>query len=409
MPREVVEFPLCPKDAFKVMGDPAVLSQAALGVVNDQFLRKAIGDPAVLSQAALLLLLGTYLRGDDITLEARAASVKLDNYMEAIPSEDSRTFSVPAIRFNGLRLSRESAWNTLQKRCNKRILDELQGKQPAANLLEMLPVLCKHLYDDPTPLNAALLMEACLYHPDQLVQVAAAASYFDLAAEPHRLLPAIERGTYSDDELTCDVAATALARLAPEHERLRTLTQPGPASSAGAPSHTSLLIHGTGARLRRWWQPGGDFHNYLLTDVRPDLYRDPDRFEWPGGWTDRSRALGANDLYTWVDKHGLDGLDLFTHSYGGSIAMLASHAGMHIGKLVLLSCPVHIPKYLPDFTRVPDVVSIRVHLDLAILADRGGQLFRHPEIKEHVLPVWFRHSATHDPNIWQKYNVSSKL
>lgn len=386
MPRKVVELPLAPKDAFA-----------------------ATGDCAVLSQAAVLLLLGAYLRGDDTVLEARAASVKLDDYMEAIPSEDSWTFSVPAIRFNGLRLSQGSVWTTLRKRCNKNILDELEGKQPAASLLEMLPILCKHLYDDPTPLNAALLMEACLYHPDQLVRVAAAASYFDLAAEPHRLLSVIERGTYSDDELTCDVAATALARLAPEHARLRTLTQPGPASSAGTPSHTSLLIHGTWARLRRWWQPGENFHNYLLTHVRPDLYRDPDRFEWPGGSSDDGRAFGANDLYEWVDKHGLDGLDLFTHSHGGSIAMVASHAGMHIGKLVLLSCPVHIPKYLPDFTRVPDVVSIRVRFDLVIFADRGGQLFRHPQIKEHVLPVWFDHSATRDPDIWQKYNVPSML
>ncbi len=89
--------------------------------------------------------------------------------------------------------------------------------------------------------------------------------------------------------------------------------------------------------------------------------------------------------------------------------MLASQAGLNIGELVLLSCPVHIPKYLPNFTRVTKVVSIRVHLDLVILADGGGQRFQDPNIQENVLPVWFDHFATHDPDIWQQYDVPSML
>jgi two-component system sensor histidine kinase KdpD len=49
--------------------------------------------------------------------------------------------------------------------------------------------------------------------------------------------------------------------------------------------------------------------------------------------------------------------------------MLATQAGTDVGRLVLLSCPVHWPKYTPDFSSTQRVVSIRVHLDLVILAE----------------------------------------
>jgi hypothetical protein len=123
------------------------------------------------------------------------------------------------------------------------------------------------------------------------------------------------------------------------------------------------------------------------------------------------RAIGADDLLTWVNTYHEQGLDLFTHSHGGSLAMLASNQGVKIGTLVLLSCPVHVPKYQPDFSSVGKVVSIRVRLDLVILADRGGQKFRHSRIRENVLPIWFDHTATHNPNVWKNgtYRIPAML
>jgi hypothetical protein len=44
-----------------------------------------------------------------------------------------------------------------------------------------------------------------------------------------------------------------------------------------------------------------------------------------------------------------------------------------------------------------------------ILADRGGQKFEDRRIKENVLPIWFNHSATHDPNVWKQYRVPQKI
>jgi hypothetical protein len=89
--------------------------------------------------------------------------------------------------------------------------------------------------------------------------------------------------------------------------------------------------------------------------------------------------------------------------------MLASHNGLDIGSLVLLSCPVHVHKYMPDFAHVVKVVSIRVKLDLVILADGGGQRYNDPNIQEHVLPIWFDHFASHSPAVWKKYKVPLML
>ena len=202
--------------------------------------------------------------------------------------------------------------------------------------------------------------------------------------------------------------ATSLARVAPADPRLARLTEPGDRRRGGAPAYTSLLVHGTFARNFPWWQPGGGFHTYL-SGVLGDLYGASDRFEWSGGYSDERRALGAQDLGVWVDAHNVQGLDLLAHSHGGSVAMLASQFGLELGKLVLLSCPAHPQKYMPDFGHVGKVVSVRVHLDLVILADGGGQRFRHPDIRENVLPIWFDHSATHDPDVWETYDIPSKL
>jgi hypothetical protein len=89
--------------------------------------------------------------------------------------------------------------------------------------------------------------------------------------------------------------------------------------------------------------------------------------------------------------------------------MVANQAGTQIGRMILLSCPVHWPQYMPAFNRVNRVISIRVHLDLVILADGGGQRFYDPRIEEHVLPLWFDHSLSHDPATWQQYNVPAWL
>ena len=89
--------------------------------------------------------------------------------------------------------------------------------------------------------------------------------------------------------------------------------------------------------------------------------------------------------------------------------MLATHSGLTAGKLILLSCPVHVHKYMPNFANVTRVISIRVKHDLVILADLGGQKFTHPQIEENVLPIWFNHSATHDPAVWRSNRIPTLI
>jgi hypothetical protein len=118
---------------------------------------------------------------------------------------------------------------------------------------------------------------------------------------------------------------------------------------------------------------------------------------------------GATELQQWVADHHESGLDIMGHSHGANVILKATQQGLQAGKVILLSCPVHADQYFPDFNRVKTpVYSVRVHMDLVILADAGGQRFRHPKIKEIVLPIWFDHGASHDPRVWQDHDVAQK-
>ena len=265
----------------------------------------------------------------------------------------------------------------------------------------------EELFQNPTPRAAAHLAEAALEDSDELTRVAAAALAFRVSVDPQPALDTLAIGTRSRDELVREVAATALARVYPRHKALDRLRRPGRAKRGGAASHSTTIVHGTWARANKWWQPGGDFHASLVP-WRPDLYGAADRFEWTGGYSDAARSLAASELLQWINGHPPGPWRLITHSHGGSVAFLATGNGMTLGQLVVLSCPVH-EESMPDFTRVPQVISVRVKWDLVILADGGGQLFDDPRIREIVLPIWFNHSATHYPSVWAKYNVASQI
>jgi len=364
---------------------------------------------AAQSQAALLLVLGRQLRGDEQALLSRAAAAGQERYVDLMRAEDLEAFPLPQLRSVGQR-SIDVLKTEARLRERYGIGRRIESQAELLGNPEVLLNLAKRLYKRPTVNAAVELMEASLHHDDQLVRVASASSFFHLSTQSERLLNILVEGTRSEDELVRDLAATAMSHIAPEHARLQEMTTSNTkAEHAGTTSHTSLLVHGTFASQSSWWKPGGNFHSYILSSVRNDLYSGGDAFKWTGGYTDNARSIGAADLVKWVAIHNLMGLDLFAHSHGGSVVMSASHAGLSGGKLVLLSCPVHVHKYMPNFSTLRKVVSIHVHMDLIILADRGGLRFKHPKIKEKVIPVWYHHSDTHDPNIWQEYNVPSLL
>lgn len=369
----------------------------------------------VRSQAATLLLIGAHLRGDPAAVRARAkASGRLlhpvaRRTLQAIPPSDLRQLGFPRLPAGAPRLDPE----TLQRVAGVRFAAApapIPSRSESHRATGALRRAARAFYRDTSHETAGALVEVALRHPHELVRVAAAASYFPVAADPSRAIAILVRGVRSRDTLTREVAATALARVEPRHPVLAPLFGARPRRSTRRRSRTSLLVHGTWARPTAWWQPpNGDFWRYLHTDVDPNLYGAQDRFDWSGGYSVAARALGGARLKTWVQQHNLAGLDLIAHSHGGSVTMVANHAGMQLGRMILLSCPVHWPQYTPAFSLVNRVISIRVHLDLVILADGGGQRFYDPRIEEHVLPIWFDHSRSHDPATWRQYNVRAWL
>ncbi|HME12821.1 MAG TPA: hypothetical protein VKF79_08175 [Candidatus Acidoferrum sp.] len=363
-------------------------------------------DASILSQAAVLLATGATLRGDDAALEARATAAGLDSAPEVVPREDADIFPVPRVTA-GIAGRQNTAQTRvgIELRYGRSVLETDNSEKLHK---AVIPDLAERHYRQPSIQTASELMEASLVNDAEIVRVAAASAYFELSAEPERLLNILAEGTHSDDELTREVAATALANVSPTHPALQMFREEAGAGAAAAGA-TTLMIHGTWAANERWWQSNGVFFDYILNNVRTDLYNHSDRFGWSGVYSDAARLQASQDLIAWMASHNEEQPDMITHSHGGSVAFLATQAGQTTGELVLLSCPVHLPKYLPDFTKIRKTVSIRVHLDLVLLADRSGQKFSLAQIQENVLPIWFDHSKTHDPATWQRYNVESML
>jgi hypothetical protein len=359
------------------------------------------------SQAATLLLIGSHLRGDIPAMQARLALTgPTPASVAPFPSEDLGALGFPAIRVSGDRFRTAE----LQELSGIRLMAAVRPrKEEVRSAPASVAAAAQNFYKDANSETAAALLETSLRHPHQLVRVAAASSYIEVAADPQPAIRILEDGLNSKNLLTRDVAAYALAHADPKNSKLAPLLRPKKLRSRRKRSRTSTIIHGTWASGGTWWQPGGDFWTYLHDNVDVSIYGAADRFGWSGGYSDAARAEAGTALHDWVQAHNLDGLDLFTHSHGGSVAMLANQAGTRVGRMVLLSCPVHWPKYTPQFNLVGEVVSVRVHLDLVILADRGGQKFSDPRIHESVLPIWFDHFATHNPANWDRYNIKAML
>jgi hypothetical protein len=360
-----------------------------------------VSETASQPQAAILLMLGRQLRGDDQALVARAKAARSGRAVSATGDE---SFPVPQLKASRQPLASREVRGRAAKAFG--FSRRLEG----AALQRAFRSSADRLYKAPTIDHAAELMEMCLTHPRDLVRIAAAHAYLPITDDTARCVKILVAGLRSPDRLEAELAATALARVQPEHPALKRLARRPPARRrVRRTPETLLLVHGTWASDAEWYQPGGSFQTFVK-GLRADTYGAADFFRWSGGYSDGARNQGAADLKAWVEARGESGLDLMGHSHGANVIMQATKFGLTAGKLILLSCPVHVNKYMPDFARVKKpVVSVRVKLDLVILADFGGQKFKHPDIKEIVLPIWFDHGATHEPAVWQQHNVAAKI
>ena len=365
-----------------------------------------IGEDTTPSQAAVLLSLGAQLRGGHAPLQARAAALRRKGYVAVEPEQ---AFPVPRLRGVDGPIPFDESRARLKR---------LHGYTPRARTVAAADEgryavayrdCAQRLFDKPVAANAADLFALCLDHPKALARIAAAIASLPLTSRPEENLKALVQGVQSEDELERELAATGLARYAPAHPALRRFARVRPARRVSKPPETLMLVHGTWATEQPWYQPGGDFHTFVK-GLRNDLYGLPDFFRWSGDWSDSGRDAGAVSLQQWVAKRNEQGLDLMGHSHGANVILKATTLGLRVGKAILLSCPVHVDKYFPNFANLTTPVhSVRVHADLVILADGGGQRFRHPDIRETVLPIWFDHSASHDPQVWQKHKVAQTI
>lgn len=98
---------------------------------------------------------------------------------------------------------------------------------------------------------------------------------------------------------------------------------------------------------------------------------------------------------------------VFAHSYGGVIALKATMYGLVIKDLVLLSVPAENVRV--EWRSIERAVSLRIHMDLVLLAARRPQRFTE-NVEEHYLPHWFfNHGDSHDPALWRKEESARRL
>lgn len=131
-------------------------------------------------------------------------------------------------------------------------------------------------------------------------------------------------------------------------------------------------------------------------------------FQWSGAYKKGHRDIAAKRLAGWVGEVTGDGLNaLFAHSYGGIIALNATTHGLKVKDLVLLSVPVE--SFPVEWRNIGRAVSLRIHMDLVLLAARRRQFFTE-NVEENYLPGWFwQHSDSHNPEIWQSEKCPEML
>lgn len=183
-------------------------------------------------------------------------------------------------------------------------------------------------------------------------------------------------------------------------------TIPGPPRPHNS-ADVSALIHGTWAWAGDWWRPRAEFHDYVLQNVRRNVYAGGAPFSWSGALRERHREIAADDFTLWAGEQQPKNIDaLFGHSYGGEVAARVWNNGTSVSKLVLLSTPV-TPHVLSAAKRGAVIVDIRLPFDPVLVLARQPQAF--PRTLGNVHPVTLNwqldHAATHDPKVWQAEDI----
>ncbi len=265
------------------------------------------------------------------------------------------------------------------------------------------------LYERPDTATAAAIFEAGMHSPHPLVRVAAAAGARETTRLREQIRAILHAEMQSEDATVAELARVAMGRIRRDDPALaQHVVAAPPSRPRDRESSTAVVTHGTWGSDGQWYQPGGSFHSALAAN-RPDLEVHDASFVWSGSYTHSGRRQAARQLKEWFDDQGLSQPDLLAHSHGGTVANLATRDGVSLERLVLLGWPVHA-EWFPDPARVQRVIDVRVHLDLVILLDRGGQRIRNAPfpVEEHR-HGWFDHTSVHEVGYWDEHGLWAEL
>lgn len=230
---------------------------------------------------------------------------------------------------------------------------------------------------------------------DSIVAQAAGADIVGRSSSP-------DTRSTADQGLAQQLAHTSLGQASDEFEtvpisNLRGLRLPS----------VSTIVHGTASYRGAWWTPYGDFHNFLKGGVSPELYDSGQYYHWSGKYSADHREVAAQRLVDWATPYGGHLKRVYAHSYGGIVALRALGLGLRVDELVLLSTPVET--VTTELRNAGRICSLRIHLDLVLLAARRRQAFDLP-IAEFHLPKWFvGHDDSHNVGMWTQHDVARIL
>jgi pimeloyl-ACP methyl ester carboxylesterase len=182
----------------------------------------------------------------------------------------------------------------------------------------------------------------------------------------------------------------------------------------------AIIVHGTWATKKKWWQPNiGNFWKYIKPRW-PHLYAGPAPFWWSGADSHSARESAGRDLVRWANLQGVQELDAIAHSHGGNVCLVAAQHGLKIRNLILLGTPIRT-EFMLNLGRIQSIknvfsISDWVQLPGAMPHTRGegrtlgdSSKVSNRRAEDDGTGRGPGHSDLHEPATWQASNLDSLL
>ncbi len=268
---------------------------------------------------------------------------------------------------------------------------------------------------------AATLTYVSLFSSHEIVRVAAASQLVWLDNPWHeRVVQVLEAGCQSTSFTIQHLAANALIQLDPKSPALGLLQGNSPDVQDGESSHTSIMVHGTWSRAKRWWTPQGDFFHYIKREVSGDLYDQATYFRWEGEWKKSSRSGAAGDLVDWSrhPSHRFTHFEtVFAHSHGANVVLNAAQLpeeALKVKLLVLLHPAIvrrNDRQWELILGNIARIFAISSRFDIVVLADRALRILpsMNDKVRKHRVKEWLTHGAAIQSETWQDQNLANEV